>query len=64
MSYTDNKDNITRSFFQCMQRIRHGLKKFFPNNPDLVFKKCIPDHADRGISDHVFTSISYRRRKD
>ena len=38
MSYTDNKDNITRSFFQCMQRIRHGLKNAFQTMPTVEFQ--------------------------
>ena len=38
MSYTDNKDNITRSFFQCMQRIRHGLKNVFQTMPTVEFQ--------------------------
>ena len=38
MSYTDNKDNITRSFFQCMQRIRHGSKNIFQTMPTVEFQ--------------------------
>ena len=38
MSYTDNKDNITRSFFQCMQRIRHGSKNVLQTMPTVEFQ--------------------------
>ena len=38
MSYTDNKDNITRSFFQCMQRIRHGSKNVVQTMPTVEFQ--------------------------